>query len=351
MLPDFGSFPLWVNATCFGVAGIVTWMAGTRLAQYVNAISDKTGLGHAFAGMLLLGAVTSFPEVGAVATSAAYGNAELAINNLLGSLAINIVLLAIGDVFARRHALTAVVAGPATLFQATLGMLALAVLAIALASGDIAVLGLGGWTISLAFLAIFSFWMSSRYAERSPWRLDRSTEGKPGDRPQPAADESGLEKRSLQFLVTATAMTAAAILVAGYVLSRSGDAIATQTGLGNNFAGFVLVGFASSLPELSTIISAVRLRRSEMAIGDILGTNIFNLAILLVADAFYEEGPILNQAGSFESVAALLGILLTGIYLLGLLEHRNRTIGGIGYDSAAVIAVFLLGLGVLYGTG
>jgi cation:H+ antiporter len=348
MLLDFESQPLWLNIFYFCCAGAVTWIAGTRIAQYVDAISDKTGIGHAFAGMLILGAVTSFPEIGAVGTSAAYGDADLAINNILGSLAINVVLLAVGDIVARRYALTGVVAEPATLFQATLGILALAVLAIGLAAGDAPVFRVGGWTLGLFAMAVLSFWISSRYAERSPWRIDRSVKKDARKDKPPAADRSDLEKQPLAALIARTAVAGATVLLAGYILSRTGDAIAAQSGMGNNFAGMILVGFASSLPELSTIIAAVRLRRAEMAIGDVLGTNIFNLAILLVADVFYGGGPILNEAGEFEIIGTLLSLILTAIYLLGLLERRDRTIGGVGYDSIAVIIVYLLGLGVLY---
>jgi cation:H+ antiporter len=85
-----------------------------------------------------------------------------------------------------------------------------------------------------------------------------------------------------------------------------------------------------------------------MAISDVFGANLFNLGLILLADALFASSPILNHAGRFDILAALLGIVLTAIYLVGLLERENRTILGIGYDSFAVLCVYAAGLGLLY---
>jgi cation:H+ antiporter len=85
-----------------------------------------------------------------------------------------------------------------------------------------------------------------------------------------------------------------------------------------------------------------------MAISDTFGSNLFNLGLILLADAIFVGDPILNHAGRFEIIAALLGIVLTAIYLIGLLEREDRTIFGMGYDSLAVLLVYLAGLVLLY---
>jgi cation:H+ antiporter len=110
----------------------------------------------------------------------------------------------------------------------------------------------------------------------------------------------------------------------------------------------VLVGFATSLPELSSIISAVRLRRYEMALGDVFGTNILTLGLIFLADLVYAGDPVLNQAGRFEAIAATLGIILTGIFLIGLLERANKTFLRMGYDAVAALLTFLAGVVLLF---
>lgn len=98
-LLDLSQQPLTVLLTIFGIAGAVVWYAGIRIALYVDAIAQRTHLDQAFAGMLLLGGVTSLPEAATAGTAAASGNALLTINDLLGSASINLVLLAVGDFF------------------------------------------------------------------------------------------------------------------------------------------------------------------------------------------------------------------------------------------------------------
>lgn len=348
---DLSSVPIWVNIGIFLVAAAIVWSAGARLVRVVDAISDKTGMARAFAGMLILGSITSAPEISATLTSAGSGNPTLAINNLLGSLSFNLIILVLADSMIRQHALTAVIVGPSILLQGALGIAAMAVLALAIIAGDTLVLGVGLWSTALFAFMVFAFRLSSRYDTRSPWRTDRSVDPDEFTRiyGTPILGRSQLEGWSLAGLVAATAGLAMIVLATGVALSRAADALAGQTGLGSGFTGLLLLGLATSLPEVSTAISAVRLRRFEMAIGGILGTNIFNLGIVFLADAALGGPPILNAAGRFEIAATLLALLLTGILMIGLLEQRNRQIFGLGVDSWAMLFVYAGGIGLLYG--
>jgi cation:H+ antiporter len=340
-LADAASHPLWANGALFALAAGLVWLAGTRLARYAAAIGDRTGLEQAFAGMLLLGCLTSLPEAANVATASHFGNPALAVNNLLGSASINVVLLAVADAFIGRDALTGVVARASTLMLAALCMMVLALVAVAVTTGDIALGPIGAWSTALLAASIGAFWLSSAYGGRAPWVL-RGAEPPAGGQP------AGKAAESLGRLLAKTALAAAVILVAGYVLSQTGDGIAQQTGLGSGLVGFLLIGFATSMPELSTITAAMRMRRPAMALGEILGTNFVNISLIALADAVYAGGPVIGELGRFEAVSALLGVLLTGIYLVGLLEHRDRAVLRMGYDSVAVLATFAAGTGLLF---
>ncbi|MBJ6127081.1 hypothetical protein [Microvirga splendida] len=127
----------------FVVAAAFVWSAGTRLSGYLDEISRLSGLGSGFVGLLLLGGITSLPELATVTTASFAGNAPLAINNVLGSAAINVVLLAVADAFLGRRALTSVIGEPTPLLQGVLDILLLALVVIAIVTGDISVLGLG----------------------------------------------------------------------------------------------------------------------------------------------------------------------------------------------------------------
>lgn len=349
-LLDFAAFSLWINLSVFAIAAAAVWWAGSRLTRYLDVIAEKTGMGEAFAGMLLMGGITSLPEIAAVSSSAFSGNPALATNNLLGSVSINVVLIAAADAVLGRDAITSTIARPTTLMQGALVIIALALVVTAILVGDVDLGWLGAWPLALLIYTVFAFWMSSRYSEQAPWRARTRHDPDVGEDAEQAAqtDRRTYEQMSLSRLVLQTVGVGSVILFAGFALSQSADAISKQTGLGSGFVGLVLVAFATSLPELSSITTAVRLRRYEMALGDVFGTNLLTLGLIFLADVAYAGGPVLNQAGRFEAVAALLGLVLTSIFLIGLLERGNKTILRMGYDTLAALVVFGGGLVLLY---
>lgn len=320
------------------IAGAVVWYAGTKITYYVDAIAQRTGIGQAFAGMLLLGGVTSLPEVATAGTAAANGNALLTVNDLLGSASMNLVLLAAGDLVYGKDALTSMAGRPVTLMQGTLGMILLAMVGFAIASSDIVVplVGAGVMTIIIAAACVQALRISNRFEREKVWTLTDPSNAEPVE---PAVLQ--MSNRSLGVRAAAAAF---AILVGGATLALSGDALAEKTGLGSSIIGFTLIGFSTSLPELSSVLTALKLRRYQMAMGDIFGTNLFNIQILFIGDLFYRDGALLNAAGTFEIAAACLAVVLTGTFLVGLLERRNRTVGRIGTDSAIVLVVYVAGL-------
>jgi cation:H+ antiporter len=153
---------------------------------------------------------------------------------------------------------------------------------------------------------------------------------------------------SMTKLYVYGSIAATVILAAGWLVVLTGDALATQTGLGASFIGVTLVAASTSLPELSTTLAAVRRGRHEMAVANILGTNCLEVALLLVADLSYRPGPILAETDQSALVAVAIGLVVTCMYLLGLLERRDQTFGRIGWDSLAVLIAYGLGLIALY---
>jgi cation:H+ antiporter len=351
---DFSAWPLWANLAAFIGGAVVVWISGSHLVRLVDRLATRTGIGRAFAGMLLLGGMVSLTEIATVSTAAFTGSPTLSLNNLLGSASINIFLLAAADPVSGREALTSFIAKPAMLFQGTLCILLLVLVAIAITAGDYAFMGIGVWSALIFLLCLLALWRSFRYEKRDVWRVADETTAKDerkGERkaPEPGTPAGGSAPQgSLRALILKVVGAGIIIFGAGFVLSLAGDAIADQTGLGESFVGLLLVGISTSLPELSTILAAVRIKRYEMAVGDILGSNLFNVLLIFLAEVVYRGGPVLNHGGRFEIVASLLGASMTAMLLLGLLERRQRTILRMGYDSATIIAMFLGGLVLLY---
>lgn len=337
----FQELPLAGNFALFAGAALVVWLAGARIAGYADAIAEQTGIGREILGIMLLGGVTSLPEMAVASTASIAGHPALSVNDLLGSAAINVVIIAVADAALGRDAITSVLASPGVLLQGVLGIVLLAMVVGATTSVDVPLLGASAWTwlLLLAYLAAVA--VVAKTHSGQAWKAAV----RPA-REKPARQSHG---GTLRALAAKTAGTGVLVLVAGFFLAKTGEAIAAQTGLGTSFVGAVLLAASTSLPEVSTVLAAVRLKRYEMAISDVFGTNLFNVAIIFAVDVLYDGGPVLAEVGRFAGFGALLAIVLTALYLAGMIERRDRTILRMGYDSLLVLGTYLAGVAVLYG--
>ncbi|MBU2531095.1 MAG: sodium:calcium antiporter [Alphaproteobacteria bacterium] len=346
-MPSFTEFSLTINLLIFAGAAALVWFAGTKIARYADAISSKTGLGHALIGVLLLGGVTSLPEFAVTISASVTGNTALAVNNIFGGVAMQITILAAADFAIGRHALTSVVPNPVVLLQGALNIVVLSVITVGLVVTDYAVFGIGLWVWGATLIFLYGMWMLSQAEGRVPWQanMDEALEGIVEDA---AADEERVERSTLRKLIMRAALAGLAILIGGFLVAKTGEALAEQTGLGASFVGAVLVAISTSLPEVSTVLAAARLGLFTLAISDILGTNLFDAALLFAVDATDQGGAALNSVSDFSVVAALLGIVVTALYLVGLAERRDKTFFRLGIDSFAVVIAYLGGLALLY---
>ena len=339
MPPDW---PILAIVAAFVAAACVIWAAGTRLARCADVIARRTGVGRAYLGLLLLGGVTSLPELAVAVTSSLEGHPLLSVNDVLGSAAINVLILAVLDRVVRDAPLSSMTRSPISMLQAVIGMMLLAAVVGPSITGDRVVLGLGLW--SWAMLAAYAIALRVLRRAEGLHSWVPSAEPKRGRRQTAAAADRSSNAR----LYATTAMAGLAILLAGWALARTGAALAERSGLGDSFFGAVCLAVVTSLPEASTALAAIRLGRHEMAIADVFGTNMFNVLVIVVVDAIVPGGPVLAEAGPFAAFGALLALVMTALFLAGMIERRDRTVARFGIDSLAVCATYAVGLVVLY---
>ena len=344
-MPQFDTLPFWLNLSIFAGAAVCVWVAGTSLARRADVIASRTGLSHAFLGVVLLGIATSLPEIATTTTAAAIGNTRLVSNNLFGGVALQVAILAVADMVAVRGALTYFTPQPVLLFQGVMLLLLLAVaLAGAAALEPLSFMGIGATPVLLLVGYLVTVWLSQPGEYLPRWRATHTPT---------VADESegrndGPDTPSAARLYLSAGAAALVILAAGWALAQTGDALADQTGLGASFVGVALVAASTSLPELSTTLGATRQGNHQMAVSNILGTNCLEVALFFLADSVYRGGPILAEADRSALFAATVGMVVTCIFLIGLLERRDRTVLGMGVDSLAVLLVYGCGLAGLY---
>lgn len=339
---DFSTFPLWLNSIVFLACAAMIWLAGTHLTRDTVALAERTGWGKAFLGAVLLGGITSLPELATTVSASALGNAPLAVNNLVGGVPMQVAVLVLADAAVPGRPLSSLVRGSVPLLEGIVLLLVLVVAGGGILLGDGSVLGLGVATTAILVVSLGGFQLVHRQEANDAWRPVEAP------RPEPPAEPRGEGGGTLARLVTRTAAAGAVILVAGYILARTADALAEQTGLGSSFVGAVLVALSTSLPEVSTTLSAVALGQYTTAVSNILGTNILDLAALFVADLVYPGGPVLAEMGGFTLATVLLGMALTAVYLAGLLLRSRRVLGRLGLDSVLVAPLYVGGVYVLY---
>lgn len=337
--------PLWLNIALFTIAALAVWRAGTRLSAYAEVISDRTGLGKAFTGALLLGGITSLPEIAAGVTAAAIGNAPLAVNNVLGGITMQVALLAVADRVVRARPIASLIGQSAVMLQGSLLILVLALTTVVIVLNDLPLWRGGIGSLAIAALVLLCFFMIQRHRQGGTWR---PVEDSPAAAPRQSHRREQVQSYTRRRLIGSAVAAGAVILIGGFVLANTADALARQTGLGANLAGFVLLAIATSLPELSTTIAAVRLGQYDMAFSNILGTNLLDVSFLLLIDLTYAGGPVLNEVADFSAISAVLGIAVTTLYMVGFIERRTNTVARLGIDSLLVLCVYLGGLFVLF---
>jgi cation:H+ antiporter len=342
----FSQLPLLVNVIAFAALAAAIWIAGTRLSHLAAAIGEITGFGQAIMGLLFLAGITELPELVTTATAALKGNAILALNNMLGGIPMQTAILAVADMVALRVALTSSPRKLTPILEGALLALLLMAMFAVVSVGEISfVAGLGLGTTILAGLYLLFIYALYRHDREHAWQQVDAVDVTAGE---PGASLNSLRGLSHRDLALRSCGAAAVILVCGILLVDACEAIAAQSSLGNSFIGVTLLSTTTSLPELSTTISAVRMGAYTMAISNIFGSNLLMVFILLPADLLYREGEILAQADDISSVALLSGIVMTLIYIVGLLVRDKPRILGMGIDSVVVMAVYLASLYVFY---
>ncbi len=352
-LPDFTGNSIVVNLAFFAGLVVLIWITGTRLSIYADVISDRTRLGKAFMGLLFLAIATQMSDLGIITSASLANQPQLAINAIFGTVMFQMALLAVIDFALIRGALTFFTPHPVLLLQGVLLIVLLASAIASIALGEIFVFAnVGLWSTMLCVGYVITLFLAHRYEGNETWQAENhpSTEELEAVviAPEDPTTQKRLEDWSTRRLALTFAAFAVVILVAGFIISLIAEALAEQTGLGTSFIGATLLAASTSLPELSVAITAVRLKKYEMAFANIFGSNGIIVVLLFIGDIFYREGPILNEADNSIIYIAAAGIVMTAVYLTGMIERKDRTILRFGIDSAVVLAIYLTSVFVLY---
>ncbi len=328
----------------FIIGALVIVIAGSQLARVADELADRTGMGEALFGIFLLAGVTSLPDFAATLSAALDSRPDLAMSNVMGSMAVNLVFLGIADIVYRKANLEHAAASSTNLMLAALLIALLALPLLAIVSPPIDFLGIHPVTPLIVAAYIFGLHLA-RSTETKPMWLPRMTRQTVPDEPESNVHGS-LLKAWLSFITLAVVTG-----IAGWVLMEGGKGISDQTGLSDTLVGGLLTALATSAPELVTTIAAIRRGALTLAVSNIFGTNCFNMLVVATADAGYPGGSIYHDMAPVQMTWGLVSILMTAILLMGMVRRQRYGIGRIGFESALILSVYIVALGIVITTG
>jgi len=320
----------------FGLCALLIARAGYELCVSADRIAAATGLSRGWVGLALLATVTSLPELASgISAVTIVGAPNLAVGNALGACVFNLLFLVVIDALQRRQPIYDR-ASAAHLLSAAFGvvMLGFVAMSLVLADGAPALLHLGLY--SPVLLALYLLALRSVFAHERAMKLpDIST-----------ADESPGRPRRDRLRFGAAALV---VLAAGIWLPTLGDELAQAMGWSRSFVGTLFMAFVTTLPEIAVTLSALRLGALDMALGNLLGSNLFNVMILAVDDAFYRRGPLLADAAPVHAGTAVAAIVMTGLVMVGLvMRPQGRALRVLSWVSVGLLATYVLNAALVF---
>ena len=317
----------------FLALSLVIVAAGTWLARSAGQLSEVTRLGHSFGGLVLLAGATSLPELSVGWSAVHLGADDLAVGGLIGSSLFNLLILAVLDLLTRTRGqmLSRTAAAHTISAIASILLTAIILVFLQLKTGWVWWgIGPGSVIVVLGYL----FTLRLVYFDQQ-WALSESEA-----EPTPKA-------RDWRPITAAYIAGAAIVFFVAPLVTSTAEHLAEQSGLGHTFFGTAFLSAVTSLPEAVTTLAAIRMGQTDLAVGNIFGSNAFNMVLIGVIDAA-SPTPLLTVAAPAHSITATAAILVTAVTSLGLLYRAERRWWIIEPDALLVIFLVLASLAVVY---
>jgi cation:H+ antiporter len=338
--------PLGVAVGLFAASAAVIAVAGVIMANTADRLADRTGLGEAITGGVLLGASTSLSGFVTSVSTAAQGYPDLALGNAVGGITVQTFFLAIADIVYRRANLEHAAASVTNLMQSALLIALLSIPLLATMLPPWQVFGCHPATFVILLAYVYGVRLASRAGREPLWGPQQTSETRLDLPDEPAGGRKTLTALFLRFLVLA-----AVVGVAGYTIGQAGVAISDKTGLSQGLVGALLTATSTSLPELVTTVAAVRRGALTLAVGGIIGGNTFDVVLVAASDVAYRDGSIYHQVSQLPLYIVALTILMTAVLLLGLIRREKYGFANIGFESMLLIVLYGFGTAFLVAMG
>jgi cation:H+ antiporter len=293
-------------------------------------------LGGLWIGVLIIAIATSLPELFTGISSVAILKApDLAIGDLFGANAFNLFNLALLDIAYRKKPLLSE-ANPRHALAASLSIIMVAFPAVCLLLGPILN------SVKLGYIGIYTPVILILYIAIIRMVFNFEKEAKT----QQGADETFYDENvtiSLKRAYIYYGISAVIIIGAGIWLAFVGKEVSVITGWEQSFVGSLFLAFTTTLPEITVSFSALRLGAIDICVANMIGSNIFNMAIICVTDILYFEGPVLSYVSNSHIFTAMSVVIMSGIVIAGLTSRsKGRKPLFISWHAPVLAIIFIL---------
>jgi cation:H+ antiporter len=349
----------------FVLSAAVIVFAGIFLARAAERLAELTGLGQLLIGSVLLAGATSLPELSVDVSAALRGLDDLAVGDLMGSSLANLLILAVADLLHQSRGRMLSIESAAHALSGAIAMLLTGLASLwIMVRFDGAVWGVGMGSV-LVFAA-YALGVRMLYLDRLLARkaAPEKVQSPKSQSPKSKAPKSkgrtlwtlpiwtldfgtGDRRKQLLRVSIVFGMAAIAILFAGPFVARSAGVIADLSGLGSTFMGTTFVALSTSLPEMVAVITTARMGAFGLAVGNVFGSNAFNMALLLPID-LASRGPLLSHVSPTHAVTGLWVIIITAVAIAGQLYHAEKRRRLIEPDALLIIGLVIIALATVY---
>ncbi|MFO7859179.1 MAG: sodium:calcium antiporter [Ectothiorhodospiraceae bacterium] len=336
---DHGTWTLFQSVIVFAACAVAIGVFGTLITRVVDQLADRTGLGEAIAGAVLLGASTSLSGSVLSVSAAWSGNAELALANALGGIAVQTAFLAIADLLYRRANLEHAAASAENMMQNALLMVLLAVILLTPTLPNVSVWGIHPVTPVLVVVYLYGLGLIRRMRAKPMWRPTVTLETR-ADRPEDLATVPDLGPLVVRFVALMLVLG-----LSGWTMEGAASNIVEETVLGAAAVGVLFTAVSTSLPELVTSIAAVRRGALTLAVSGIIGGNAFDTLFTAASDVAYRDGSVYHVVTDSVVFWVSLTLVMVGVLMMGLIRRETWGPGRIGVES--LVLLLLYGFGVL----
>jgi cation:H+ antiporter len=312
-----------------GCAAVIVF-SGTRLTKYGDKIAELTGWGNAWVGLILIASVTSLPELmTGIGSVTLVHEPDLAAGNVFGSCVFNLFILSLIDVRIKQP-ITSLVK-TSHLYAGLFGIILIALSGLAIMLNDITPLLF--WISPFSILLILIYFAAM-------WGIFQFTQSEK-EVEDVVVSDTKLRKLELNRVVTVYFANAVLVIGAALFLPYFGEQLASQSGLSETFFGTLFLAAATSLPELVVSFVAIRIGAFDLLVGNLLGSNIFNIFVLALTDLFYTEGSLFANVNAEHLESVMVVVIMTAVAGLGFMAKPQKKIWRLSIDTLIILVLYV----------